>query len=102
MENISLPKLGIIVIIIVSILLTLNFSENKNDDTQLLPLLIFRSGYCGDGTCDKAESCDTCPLDCRHCTETPLTAKGVYVFLIILAFLLLLKYRWGQENIPCI
>ncbi|MBU0898641.1 MAG: hypothetical protein KJ613_02385 [Nanoarchaeota archaeon] len=37
--------------------------DNKNDNDEWNPTII----YCGDGTCNGDETCETCSIDCGEC-----------------------------------
>lgn len=65
-----------------------------------LPPLIFRTGYCGDGNCDEAESCDTCSADCGECepAEIPLGMRALA--LVPLAILVLYIFTKKAKSKP--
>lgn len=66
-----------------------------------LPPLIFRTGYCGDGNCDEAEACDTCPVDCGECAppDIPLGIRALVLLpLAILALYIFVKKRKVEKT----
>lgn len=48
---------------------TINFTvfDREFYDWEIVSFTIVRGPYCGDGTCDVGEGCDTCPQDCGPC-----------------------------------
>ncbi|KAM6909403.1 atrial natriuretic peptide receptor 1 [Xenentodon cancila] len=65
--------------------------------STVLPVVV-----CGDGVCEEAELCSTCPADCGECPMSPVTklAIGLPLSLLCLSFILTAVWlRYQKEKL---
>lgn len=77
------------------LLITRNSDSSSSSSRSGPGLTRFRLPVCGDGVCEEAELCSTCPADCGECPLSPATklAIGLPLSLLCLCFTLAATVR---------